>query len=412
MRTPLRYFEYDRVAWKGKWKTTSFTKDHYMAFENYYAQNPETPLFELIPYGVRFKQYVGAIQIGKTTIEVLPKVGRDGSEEQWQGILLEMLKTCSLLTAREVGEAELKLKSNSILELYFELYLNEVEQLCRRGLIKKYIPNSGQQKALRGALDFPTHLSKNIIHKERFYTKHTIYTTNHFIHQILNEGLIVIDKLSTSSLLRDRIERLKIIFPEVNRLKVQVAHFKKIEENRKHQPYIKALRIAELILLNYRPDIKSGRRDLLAIMFDMNRLWEEYIYRIIRKNHSDEFEVRANRSKVFWGKSQKIRPDLILTSKKDTDKIYIVDTKWKVVKNSRPSDDDLKQMYVYNHYWESYHSLLLYPKSENQVDVGNYYVKKMNSKDHKCQLGFAQVLIDGKLNPNLSYEIIEKFSNI
>jgi 5-methylcytosine-specific restriction enzyme subunit McrC len=196
MNAPLRFFEYDKVAYKGKWEKPLFKKEHYEAFENYYNENPETPFFELIPYGVRFKQYVGAIQIGKTTIEVLPKVGKQGDENTWQSVLLDMLKTCNLLTAKQTGEAQLKLRANSVLELYFELFINEIDTLCRRGLIKKYQPKSGQNKTLKGAIQFPKNIAKNTVHKERFYINYTTYTKDHLLHQILFEALKVVDLVS------------------------------------------------------------------------------------------------------------------------------------------------------------------------------------------------------------------------
>ncbi|SEW05171.1 McrC family protein [Kaistella antarctica] len=406
MKAPLQFFEYDKVSWKGKWERDVFSKDLFLAFEKYYTANPETPFFELIPYGVRFKQYVGAIQIGKTTIEILPKVGKEGNEKVWQSILLDMLKTCNLMQAKQTGEAHLKLKSNSVLELYYELYLNEIETLIRNGFIKKYQPISGQMKTLKGAIKFSENIAKNTIHKERFYIRHSIYTKDHLLHQILFEALLIIELLSNSSLLKDRIGRLKTIFPDVKTLKVNPTHFGKIEISRKHIPYQQALTIAKLILLNYKPDIQSGRENLLAIMFDMNVLWEEYIFKILKKNHSNEFQVLGQSKKLFWGKNQKIKPDIVLVNK-ISNKVYVIDTKWKVLKNSRPSDEDLKQMYVYNHHWASHQSILLYPQSVNQQNRTGSFALPMDSQEHHCQLAFAEILKNGKLNKNLSKEIID-----
>ena len=408
MNLPLRFFEYDKVAYKGKWQRNLFKKEHYEAFENYFNHNPETPFFELIPYGVRFKQYVGAIQIGKTTIEILPKVGKQGDEKDWQTVLLDMLKACNLLNARQTGEAQLKLKANSVLELYFELFISEIDMLCRRGLIKKYQPKSGQKKALKGPIQFSKNISKNTVHKERFFINYTKYTNDHLLHQILFEALKLIDLVSNSPLLKDKIGRLRVLFPEVKPLKVSKEHFLKIAESRKHIPYKKALSIAELILLNYRPDIKAGHRDLLAIMFDMNVVWEEYIFRILKRTQSKEFQVLGQRKKLFWGKSQKIKPDIVLIHKA-TNQTFVIDTKWKVLNKSRPSDDDLKQMYVYNHHWKSYHSILLYPQSNNQQDkIGNFALS-IGDLEHKCQLSFAKVLENGRLNKKISKELIESF---
>ena len=39
----------------------------------------------------------------------------------------------------------------------------------------------------------------------------------------------------------------------------------------------------------------------------------------------------------------------------------IVDTKWKLIRDGRPSDADLKQMFVYNLFWQTDRSILLYP---------------------------------------------------
>lgn len=401
----ISVFEYQSITCKkGKRHFhKDFTSDIYKSFLSFHERNPNTPFFELIHNGVRFKSYVGAIQVGKTTIEVLPKAGKSGDAKEWQHVLLTMLKTCHLLTAKESGTANLKLRANSVLELYFELFLNEVEALIRLGLIKKYLKKDGQQRSLKGALLFNQHVTKNLVHKERFYVRHTIYSQDHLLHQLLHEALLVIDSISNDSVIADKIGRVKAQFPEVSRIKVDAAVFDRVPLSRKHQPYQKALSIAKLILLNYRPDIKAGRKDLLAIMFDMNMLWEEYVLRTLKKANDGTWKIKGQESQLFW-RRKTIRPDIVLEK---NNIIYVIDTKWKVINSNKPSDADLKQMYVYNHHWKATHSVLLYPSSGDQINNnGKFQLPFYNGKGHSCTLGFVDVLMNKQLNKNMAASIM------
>jgi 5-methylcytosine-specific restriction enzyme subunit McrC len=407
---PIRVFEYSSITYKeGKCYNSRFTKPIYNAFESFFQANPQTSYFELFPYGIRFKQYVGVIQVGKTLIEVLPKAGKEGDAECWQRVLLDMLKSCSLLTAKKTGEAQLRLKSNSILDLYFELLLDEIELLLHKGLIKKYKSNQGQQNTLRGALVFSQHLSRNTVHQERFYTKHTIYVKEHLLHQLLYEALLLVKKLSSSSYLNDKIGRVLLSFPEQRRLTISESHFSKLTLSRKSQPYKKALDIAKLLLLNYRPDLSGGSQNLIALMFDMNVLWEEYVFQALCRDKSvtKHWLVNGQSSKSLW-ETKKIRPDIFLQSKTDGTS-FIIDTKWKVIGSTSPADNDLKQMYVYNHYWKTTRSLLLYPKShQTQKDNIGDYSLAYEGKTLQCILGFANVIDEKGLRGDISNQIMQK----
>ncbi len=408
---PLQFFEYERVTFKGKWSNSKFKELHFNAFERYYLENPNTPFFELIPNGVRFKQYVGVIQIGATTIEVLPKAGKESDKNIWQGVLLDMLKSCHLLTAKNTGTAQLRLKSNSLLHLYFELFLDEVEILIQRGLINKYRRETGQAKVLKGSIQFAKHISKNAIHKERFYVNRSVYDKNHLIHQILNETIKVVSHFASESVVLDKLNRVKTLFPETKKLIVKDNYFKKIPLSRKHVPYEKALLISELILMNYRPDIKSGNRDLIALMFDMNKLWEEYILQSLKREGNKDFIIRGQKQKKFWNNSKVIKPDIVLESRND-DKTFIIDTKWKIVSNDKPGDHDLKQMYTYNYRWDCNHSMLLYPSTSNQTKVKGQYFEAIDKRKHFCELAFPQVIKDGKLNKEIAQDILSSFKII
>jgi len=403
----IQVFEHSSIAYKGKHKHEQFTESLFTAFEKYYNSNEATPFFSMIPYGVRFNQYVGAIHLGSTTIEVLPKAGKENDPKIWQVVLLQMLKTCHLLIAKATGLAPLRLRSNDILDLYFEWYLNELDYLIRRGLIKKYRQAEGQQNVLKGTIDFPKHIEKNLIHQERFFTRFTSYDQDHLIHQILFQGLLLVERISTSSLLRDQIGRQKLCFPEVKSIQVTDHHFNQIRMDRKNQPYQKALEIAKLILLNTRPDISHGKQDLLAIMFDMNSLWEEYVYRIIRRTSDDNWTIHPQVRDRFW-EHKSIRPDIVLKPKDQNGSPIVIDTKWKTVEDEQPNDADLKQMFVYNHHWKCRQSILLYPRTKGQNDIRGTYHLPMDDKTHSCKLAFVDVLYDNHLNQQLATEIFKK----
>ena len=77
---------------------------------------------------------------------------------------------CKHINVNSVSEANLKRKHNSLLDLYFEMYLEEVQHLLRVGLIKQYRRDSSNVLALKGRLDFNKNIQHNLIHQERFYT--------------------------------------------------------------------------------------------------------------------------------------------------------------------------------------------------------------------------------------------------
>ena len=213
--------------------------------------------FTPVRKGVKFAQYVGVIQIGRVTIEILPKTDQSNDTHKWHNILLQMLAQCKKIKKESVSEASLRKRENSLLDLYIEMYLDEVEKIIQSGFTKKYIRFQQQCTALKGKMIFDQHLRKNLIHKERFFTEHTIYTQDNLYNQVLKRGLEVIQKLSCSSHLKDRSSALLLYFHAVSDTKPTEATFERLEITRNTQRYKEVLYIARLLILNYSPDIKS-----------------------------------------------------------------------------------------------------------------------------------------------------------
>lgn len=409
----IQVFEYQKL----RIETDGFTEKHLNSLVKFNEKNGNkyfTPIYN----GVQFNSYVGVINISGFTIEILPKADRSDEPNKalWQGVLLNMLKVCKHMSIDTVSETGLKRKNNSILEVYFEIFVAELENLVKMGLIKKYRKNESNQLALKGKLMFAKNIQKNLIHKERFYCQHEVYNRDHIKHQIIYKALRILDLLVTNTI-RDRVKRLLFEFNEFETKEVTERDFENIKLDRKSAPYTKSLDISKMIILNYSPNLNSGKDQMLTLLFDMNKLWEEYVYRILQKyNDYNVYSISSQSQDKFW-EQKTIRPDIVIKNIR-TQECYVIDTKWKIVDKNSPSDDDLKQMFTYNLHWKSNKSILLYPKvGQQDSHFGSYHHKPFFEYDggfkfiqNTCKVGFLSVandqgILDSKV---VSEEIMRK----
>lgn len=362
-----------------------FTIHHLEALQRYFGEKG-TNYFTLINNGVKFNQYVGVIQVGELVIEVLPKTDKSENVD-WRKLLIGMLRAIGTIKVFSTGTANLKIRSNSVLDLYFELFISEVEQLVHRGLIKQYRKYEENRTSLKGKLNFQKQIQQNIIHKEKFFVNHHAYDQNNIYNQIILEALMLIKELNTSSALRNRIGALLLSFPELSNIRVNETTFFKLTFNRKTEPYREALNIARLILLNYHPDLSKGNNNVLALLFDMNVLWERFVLHSLRHYAPENFKIKGKIRKPFWqpelGNEAFIEPDIVIENNEIT---YILDTKWKILNDNRPSDDDLKQMYAYTKYYKSNHTAMIYPDNGLKSCHGNFYPDMENGPNFYCSL--------------------------
>ena len=131
----ITVFEHQNLSTdKGEMRLTN---DQLKALQSYYGNG--VPYFSLTHNGVQFNEYVGVLQVGNTLIEVLPKTDKySDDKEAWRSMLIGMLRVISGFEIRSTSNANLKVKPNTILDLYFELFINEAEYILHSGLIKSY----------------------------------------------------------------------------------------------------------------------------------------------------------------------------------------------------------------------------------------------------------------------------------
>lgn len=381
-RNHITVFEYERIKLDQEINGCKLDEPKLLALQKYYGDKG-VPYYSLINKGVQFNEYVGVIQVGSLLIEVLPKADKERKMEDWRNMLINMMRAVGSFDIRVTSSSHLKIKPNTILDLYIEMFINEVEYLLHTGLIKQYRKKEGNVTALKGNLLFGKHIQQNLTHQERFYVRHSTYDIEHQLHFILYTAIKFIKQLNTNITLHSRIGALLLFFPEMPIIKVTEATFEKLVYNRKSEGYRKAIEIAKLLLLQYHPDVSKGRNNVLALMFDMNKLWEQFIY-VSLKKYTKDCSVTSQISKYFWqpdngGQRSRMRPDIVIN--KESDNCIVLDTKWKNLNGYNPSPDDLRQMYVYHEYFNAQKTALVYPGEGKEIK-GTYFKRdaRINEK--------------------------------
>jgi len=392
-RDHITVFEHQVIKLNQVIDGVKFDAPRLKALQLYFGEKG-VPYFSLIHNGVSFNEYVGVIQVGKTLIEVLPKADKNSGTEieknKWQKVLIDMMRAVGSFDIKTTSHSRLKIKTNTILDLYFELFIKELEYLLHNGLVKQYRQKAGNVTALKGTIQFAQHLQQNLTHQERFYVRHTTYDVEHKFHFILYKTLRLLKQINTNADLHSRIGNLFLNFPEMPDIKVSECTFDKLVLNRKTQSYSKAIEISRLILLQYHPDLSSGRNHVLALMFDMNKLWEQFVFVSLCKNKKSDITITAQTSKYFWqpknGYRSSIRPDIVIN--KDKENCMVLDTKWKNLNGYNPSPDDLRQMYVYHEYYGAKKVALVYPGTKSSMQIkGNYLNPETRNKtDKECSI--------------------------
>jgi 5-methylcytosine-specific restriction enzyme subunit McrC len=404
----ITIFEHETIRFdKGEKR---ITEKQFSALKKYFGDG--VPFYEICHNGVQFKEFVGVIQIGNTLIEVLPKADQaETNESKWRDILIGMLRAVGSFDIKSTSDSHLQVKPNSILDLYFELFISELEYLLRNGLLKQYRKHEGNVGALKGSLKFGQHIQQNLTHQERFYVRYSTYDLEHHLHYILYKTLRLVKRINTCVALQSRIGALLLYFPEMPDIKVSESTFNKIVFNRKNTSYRNCINIARLLLLQYHPDVIKGRNDVLALMFDMNMLWEKFVFVSLRKCKPVSYKVEEQLPKGFWkpeyGNRTTIRPDIVITN--ETGDRIVLDTKWKILSGGNPTAADLQQMFAYNIYFGAKKVALVYPGPEYNFKKG-YFLHTQDEKltDHEC--GLITLCVE----PNIKQwqvELFDRFYN-
>ena len=322
---------------------------------------------------VRFAQYCGVIGLGRDTIEVLPKIyGKGDVPEAGRRVLLRMLYLARHMRISPVGAAGIDLQRHHLLDVFIRHFCEELFAQLRKGALLRYVHREDNLPVLRGRLLIDRQLKLNSGRPERLYCAFDELVEDNIYNQYIKCALKVVHGQARSLPAKRPATELLYRFDGVRDRRPEECRDWKLPERRDAKRFESVFRQCGWFLRGLGQDVRAGERESLSVLFNMNRLFEEFIVVKLRKEtHSCGFRVRAQGPQRYLTREADgadrflMKPDITFLNPEGR-VLAVLDTKWKVLDSDADKygilQGDLYQMVAYGTRYRCPNLTLVYPK--------------------------------------------------
>ena len=392
----LKEFEY--LQYKDNTKDNFIKPDTFEALEKFVLENEETAQYLKITTKKGFgkvlqaQNYVGVIQTKDgTTIEILPKI-KNATTEKSKDILIKMLKTLKNSPFKNLSVANLKSSKIPLFEIFISMFLEELTVLVRNGIKSDYISKEENLKFLKGKLKISEQIKYNTIHKERFFVQYEEFISNRVENRLIKTTLQFLYNKSKLNKNQQRIREFLFVFDEIEISHNIKTDFSKIKLNRQMKDYEQVLLWCKTFLFENSFSPYKGNDIAFALLFDMNLLFESFVYSYLKKSSNFQDIKSQDRTHHLAYENGigrfRLKPDIVINGGK-----IIADTKWKILSEDKAYNgvlqDDMYQLYAYGTKYDNCEKIyLIYPFDELIIKNSYNYFK---NKELKLDILFFDV---------------------
>jgi 5-methylcytosine-specific restriction enzyme subunit McrC len=324
---------------------------------------------------LRLDNHVGVVQTPcGTTLEILPKHHDVGdSVQDSRALLRKLIQALLELPRRESGQAMLERFDAPLTEWVMRQFLLELERVVKHGVRFEYQRVEEELSFLRGQLHTVAQLRQPPGREHHFQVRHDMFLPDRPENRLLRLALERVRRATADADSWRLANELTVRLSDV-RVSTQVRDdFKSWGNDRLMAHYRGVKPWCELILSRSMPMALVGESEGLSLLFPMEKLFEHYVARWLRKRLPAEVRLKVQAS----GKALcehlgmpifQLEPDLLVSH---IDRRWVLDTKWKRIDAANRAEKyylnqaDFYQMMAYG---ERYmggrgNMALIYPRS-------------------------------------------------
>jgi 5-methylcytosine-specific restriction enzyme subunit McrC len=370
------------------------------------------------------------IQVRDLSIEILPKMYRDGlteaaQVEHAQRNLLYLLHYCYDIPIYESEIAHMQFRKANWFEILTFMFTRTLQDIFKKGAQKQYISVEENLPYFKGKCLIQKHIAVNSFKKHLFYVNYDEFSPDIQLNQVLK---FVVNKLKLRSQDLENRRNLHILDQEMDDISLvsnPAPLLDKVIFTRLNENYRPVFNLAKMFIEGNVVETSVGSTGAFAFTFDMNLLFERFIARFLKEHRESilpdhlqncgiysqaggkELARNSKDGKVFW-----LRPDILIEEKGQAQ--LIIDTKYKKLKKEDRklgiSISDMYQMAAYASRYCCSNIILLYPRTAggNEAILEEYTIQ---GSGHKVRIATVDLRVD-LTNPINKMKLINDLKGI
>jgi len=352
-------------------------------------------MFEVGWREARATSFVGVVQLGARVVQVLPKMHRSDlpateCEREATANLLFLLSYTGKLRVTETEISRLTEKSAPLSEILYWIFARRLWDAVRRELLRGYVSVEARLDVMKGRWLVAAQAQRSDgWRRDRFDVAYDEFTENNLPNRLFYATVLRLSRWATWSDTRSHLAQLRSAFADVADVMPRPKDFPEaaqwMQRYRRRagdgQSYRPLLEMARMFWEGAGPRPSPSRLDAFAFMFDMNKLFEEFVAEFIRRELRPLWQARGWSLRPQSGTRYllcdesgsnlfKLVPDIRFeTGPGET--ALIVDTKYKLldatVAKAGVAEADAYQMFAYKERYHCPRVVLLYPQTSETI---------------------------------------------
>jgi len=330
--------------------------------------------------------YVGIIELSSCRLNFKPKI-----ENLNFFYILKYLKNFENVYFD--SEKFIKIKEGSyLLEFIANMFLNELEKILNKSLLKKYVKEEENLNFLKGKLILKNQLKNDFKKNYKFNCRYYNLTYDNLENRIVLRSLnLFVKRIKDKCLKKKLLYYESLLKEEITLCEVTTLDCDKIQFNRLNNYYKNIIAICKIILRNsfifsYKVDKVIG----FNFLVNMEKLYEDFLTAMFEEVTDEKFKDKNvellsqyMKKALLEDKNGKeilpLRPDIII---KTPDKTIIIDAKYK----KSPNNANFYQLISYVLGFDSEKGVLIFPKNEEDIKnpdlkLNYYHINDKNNNE-------------------------------
>lgn len=348
---------------------------------------------KVTPSGIETTSWVGVIKYKNTHFQILPKlICNNGDKENILKNLIYMLSYTKKLDIKTSNEARLSTAKNPFIEILIREYAKSLFECLKRLTPKKYVREEDNLNYLKGKIKFTENVRHNSSNQAKFYCEYDEFSENNILNQLFLFVSTCLYNISNDSYNKKTLKFIINYYSDIKLVRFDRFKAEKIKLSRNQELFKKPFNLAKMFVEKTSVDLSKNKFENITLIWDMNKLFEEFIFEIMKKNESEfgwTFTAQKGKRLLAGDDNKKRNTYVDIYAENDKDKI-ILDTKYKIFTGTDDfSNADVLQVSTYCLLHNADKAVLIYPRWNKGVP--NVPSFKLNTDEKDIKINFKTV---------------------